>query len=120
MAMSPRQPISREALLGQFLEDVSLLAASASEQEQWLTQSRYPVVELALQYYDSFHTFGQRLAENGLLDAEDCLHLEALETFMVGLPPYPDDFAWLRTADEWAEIRRLAHLGLASLQPHAM
>jgi hypothetical protein len=118
MAASPRQPISPEALFGQFIEDITLLAAPASRQEEWLDEHHYPVVELALQYYDSYHAFAQRLAENGLLDIQDCRHLDKLQAYMVGLPPYPDDFAWLRTADEWREIRALASRTLESLNRH--
>jgi hypothetical protein len=118
LATSPREPISPEALFGQFVEDIALLAAPASRQEEWLDEHHYPVVELALQYYDSYHAFAQRLAENGLLDTQDCRHLDKLEEYMTGLPPYPDDFAWLRTGDEWTQIRALASRTLESLDRH--
>ena len=118
MTTSPRQPISPDALFGQFVEVISLLAAPANRQEEWLGDHRSPVVELALQYYDSYHSFAQRLAENGLLDAEDGRHLDRLEQFMVGLPAYPDDFGWLQSGGEWTEIRELASRTLESLGRH--
>ena len=66
----------RKPCLDKFVEDIALLAAPASRQEEWLDEHHYPVVELALQYYDSYHAFAQRLAENGLLDTQDCRHLD--------------------------------------------
>jgi hypothetical protein len=53
-------------LLEALMSDVRLLAAPSAEQQVSLDEHRVPVVELALQYYESYHAFAQRLAEHGI------------------------------------------------------
>jgi hypothetical protein len=118
MAEIRRRPASPQELLAEFFLDIELLAAPSSVQQEWLDQHGYPVVELALQFYDARVVSTDRLEQHGLLDDQDRIVLDSLEQYLVAIPGYVDDFEWLRTAPAWIEIRRLAGVALESLERH--
>ena len=110
-------PIPPQELLAQLDEEVALLIATPSVQEDWATTTRFPAEEIALQFYDAVPMWFSRLRETGMIDSADEAALNGLNAYLLEHQTKLFlDGPRVTAAPEWATVRRLATAALVSLR----
>jgi hypothetical protein len=113
--------IPKDELLTQLREAVAILAASAAEQVQWLTQGvPAPVDELMMQYSDIVPSWFSLLRRHGVIDTESEAALAALQSEFETMVKLGDNSLWesddaLYLHPEWEHIRELARIALTKI-----
>jgi len=111
--------LSPEELLGELRESVELLAATPTQQEEWLHEHRFPVDELALQLDDEVPAWFPRLASAGLLTDDAQEALRDLNAALAQFSGSQNASLWteraLHDAPEWRKVRDLAARAFAAL-----
>ena len=107
------EDVVSSALLMEWLRDeVGLLARPAADQERWMDDTRFPVDEMALQFYDTFLAALPRLTDRGILTPAAGDAIRALDAFLDTFSGKHNGVLWtreaLRTEPVWIRVRELA------------
>ncbi len=113
-------PISPEQLFDQLVESVALLAETPEAQLRWVTEHRYRVDELVLDFMTStWPLFSPRLHEHGLLDDRADRALNELHDYLKSIADDAHEGLFtldgVNNTEEWEHVRGLARAALVIL-----
>ncbi len=112
--------IPPKELLDQLEQRVELLEARSEQQWRWLEENDFPVSELQLGLDDVWPSWGGRLSETRMIDAQDERLMDELKAHIKSIRDTEQRRVFthdgLREAAEWEVARRLATAALESLK----